>query len=357
VVCVVCLLFGGKRKCGVFSRIIEVAMEGFGFDSSHESPLTISQEEFERLLDSNFNIDGSEEFFHEMSQEMAAPVQVQSSRCSLPATTDWPGDYGFNVTFGQTDAADIKNIHWIYRKGERKLYINKDVPCPVNFSVSVPLLLPGALVRAMAVYTTPQHANESVRRCITHSMEEIEAHVFEAEHLIRSECPGAMYHQQENTKRHSVTVPFENPPAGQCFSTYIYKFACRSSCAGGPNRRPLTLVFTLEQNNVVIGRCSIHLRICANPARDSGATTTKKEPLAKKIKVDCQQQVSVPKRKMEEKESFTVETSDSECHKFLLHARNMHRMNRKMRNIPIEAVYWLASIMSSSEDDFSSVEQ
>lgn len=39
-------------------------------------------------------------------------------------------------------------------------------------------------------------------------------------------------------------------PAGQMYSTYIYKFACFGSCAGGPNRRPLMLIFTLESGYV-----------------------------------------------------------------------------------------------------------
>ncbi|GFT98875.1 tumor protein p73 [Trichonephila clavipes] len=109
--------------------------------------------------------------------------------------------------------------------------------------------------------------------------------VFEAEHLIRSESSFASYQTDSGSGRHSVIVPFENPPAGQEFSTYIFKFSCFSSCAGGPNRRLLTLIFTLELGDIVLGRQSLELKICANPRRDREiAEKRKPEPSASKFK-------------------------------------------------------------------------
>ena len=43
---------------------------------------------------------------------------------------------------------------------------------------------------------------------------------------------------------------------------------CLGSCVGGPNRRPIHIVFTLELENVVLGRRAIEVRICACPGRD-----------------------------------------------------------------------------------------
>ncbi|GFT16952.1 hypothetical protein NPIL_18471 [Nephila pilipes] len=70
----------------------------------------------------------------------------------------------------------------------------------------------GCAVRAMVVYTAPEHNSQVVTRCLNHSRPEIEQGVFEAEHLIRSESSLATYHNDIETQRHSIVVPFENPP-------------------------------------------------------------------------------------------------------------------------------------------------
>jgi len=49
----------------------------------------------------------------------------------------------------------------------------------------------------------------------------------------------------------------------------VYQFTCFSSCAGGLNRRPFQVVFTLEDDaGRVLGRSAMEMRICACPGRD-----------------------------------------------------------------------------------------
>ena len=73
------------------------------------------------------------------------------------------------------------------------------------------------------------------------------------------------------TLRQSVIIPHEQPQAGAEWVTNLYQFMCFSSCVGGLNRRPIQVIFTLEHDNIVLGRQAVEVRICACPGRDRRA--------------------------------------------------------------------------------------
>jgi len=54
---------------------------------------------------------------------------------------------------------------------------------------------------------------------------------------------------------------------------------CLGSCVGGPNRRPLQIVLTLEKDGTVLGRRAVEVRICACPGRDRKADERATQPL------------------------------------------------------------------------------
>jgi len=56
--------------------------------------------------------------------------------------------------------------------------------------------------------------------------------------------------------------------AGTEWVTNLFQFMCFSSCVGGLTRRPIQVIFTLEQSGIVLGRQAVEIRICACPGRD-----------------------------------------------------------------------------------------
>ena len=50
--------------------------------------------------------------------------------------------------------------------------------------------------------------------------------------------------------------------------TEMFAFMCFSSCASGPSRRPVEVIFTLEKDGETLGRRVIEIRVCVCPGRD-----------------------------------------------------------------------------------------
>ena len=82
----------------------------------------------------------------------------------------------------------------------------------------------------------------------------------------------ATYETDPKSKRLSVLVPFEKPQGGTHYCGHLFEFMCLNSDVGGINRKPVKLIFTLEQEDgeglTVIGRYVIGLRTCSCPKRD-----------------------------------------------------------------------------------------
>lgn len=186
---------------------------------------------------------------------------------SLIATTNWPGQYGFNIHFDDPKQQPSKGANWLYSSRQDKLYVKKDVPCPIKFETNQHIA-PGASIKVMAVFDDARYASDIVQRCYNHYSVDTEKGIPFAKHLIKCECQQACYEEDSESNRLSVSVQYENPQSGEMYSTYIFKFTCLGSCSGGINRRPIKVVFTLEHGGVTIGRRTLDVRICACPRRD-----------------------------------------------------------------------------------------
>ena len=89
----------------------------------------------------------------------------------------------------------------------------------------------------------------------------------------------SMYCEDTVSGRLSVVLPLlqfeqEQPSSSRpsFFSTCLVKFMCLGSDVGGPNRRPMQIIFTLEDKHCsVLGRDVVNLKVCCCPRRDKAS--------------------------------------------------------------------------------------
>ncbi|XP_051983435.1 cellular tumor antigen p53-like [Xyrauchen texanus] len=201
--------------------------------------------------------------------EEAPVVENQPPSANVvPTTTDYPGEYGFQLCFNQSSMT--KSATSTYSPMLNKLYCQLAKTCPVDVLVGREPP-PGALLRLTVIYKKSEHVSEVVIRCPHHqSIAENNEGVSHRRHLVRVEgSQRAQYHEDLHTRRHSVTLPYESPQLGSVGTTILLNYMCNTSCMGGMSRRPILTIMTLETyDGQVLGRQCFEVRVCACPGRD-----------------------------------------------------------------------------------------
>ena len=92
---------------------------------------------------------------------------VVSRLPTIPSTTEYPGDMGFQISFGPLTESASKSATWTYSDVCKKLYVNLASFCPIKFKTN--MSPPHATVlRAVAVFKGSTNLHDVVKRCPNH---------------------------------------------------------------------------------------------------------------------------------------------------------------------------------------------
>jgi len=205
---------------------------------------------------------------------MAYPMAHQSAQAplqALPETSPFPGEYGFELSFGPPTPGATKSIDYTYSHVLKKLYVQRAAHCPFKFK-SERHPPDGSYIKVLPVYKGTHVLSEPVKRCSNHAVSEEETGNLEMSqqryHFVRSDNASAKYEALESGRLY-VTFPFLGPQVGAEFQTELLSFQCFNSCGNSAHaKRRIDVIFTLEHQNVVLGRQVIEVRVCACPGRD-----------------------------------------------------------------------------------------
>lgn len=257
------------------------------------------------------------------------PPSSGAASQSLPSNVNYAGDYEFQIYLGQPTPTAAKSVSWTYSNSLKKLFVDKDKPCPIQFKTTK-APPPNSYIRAMPIFKKPEHIQAVVKRCPNHAscaQTETGAPDPTAYHLIMSSDPSSQYVEDSGTNRLSVLVPYNMPQVGTEYSQYLYTFKCFLSCVGGLNRRQIQVVFTLENNGQILGRQVIDVRVCACPGRDrkgeekQASEKQSKKPSKRGSKVTSSFEVTTiggKKRKTEDEQIYTIFVKGKEKYDLLM---------------------------------------
>ena len=201
----------------------------------------------------------------------SASLDTRSPTCRNVNTIKFPGCFGFGVIFViSTRNSRTRNTEFSLELNKLFIDMDKWIELRIVFSNDPPQDL---FIRALPIFAEATDIHIPVKRCPNHAREDHPSNQgFPSSlHLIRVDSSDAIYYEDLESGRLSVLVPLDphrgGPQSSSC--PLLMKFMCLGSDVGGINRRPLQVVFTLEDRETkVLGRDLVNVRICCCPKRD-----------------------------------------------------------------------------------------
>ncbi|CAB3256848.1 unnamed protein product [Arctia plantaginis] len=215
------------------------------------------------------------------SEEVILKVEVNDNNNDLsrytgetkrgpPNSNNFTDKANFHVV---VNSSDVQKKKFLYSYKLNRIYV--DVNC--NFSLSfnwdnnhVPAHM---FIRSTVVFSEAEQSEKRVERCLQHLHESsgLPGHI--SKNVLHSArdvgTQGVYYCGDANVRDSWFSVVVYHNKTNEEPCTHAYKFTCKSSCPSGINRRPIAIIFTLEDvNGHVYGRQTVGAKVCACLRRD-----------------------------------------------------------------------------------------
>lgn len=179
--------------------------------------------------------------------------------------------FNFNVDLnGETSGKSS----WMFSSRLNKVYVKMGQACTFNISYQA-LTGHELYVRAMMVCSAPEDMHQPVFRCENHRCSDssnLKLPDVVKTHVMRCFNPSAQYVGTEQgvafKDRLAVIIPLGSTVKDQASLNVSLEFVCQNSCRI-INRRATAIIFTLEDaQGQILGKKSLHLKVCSCPKRD-----------------------------------------------------------------------------------------
>lgn len=207
----------------------------------------------------------------------AAAAQLALEHLNRAPTLDEVHDPAFNFNVDLNGESSGKSS-WMFSSRLNKVFVKMGQPCTFNVSYLVPGtgFPPQMQVRAMLVCSALEDMYQPIYRCENHrgndrSNPNLSKDVIA--HVMRCFNPSVRYVGTEQgvafKDRLAVVVPLDTNAVDQVVTSNVsLEFVCQNSCRI-INRRPTAIIFTLEDGHgQILGKKSLHLKVCSCPKRD-----------------------------------------------------------------------------------------
>lgn len=205
--------------------------------------------------------------------ENSMPIEPAHFSCN-PDLVEVKSEYEFEVGVPPEDNNSIVyNQSKLFIKMNSKMIINvmyRDIAVD-QFQQPQQLFL-----RAMIIFSKRGEMHMPVKRCANHRINSNDSPAAMAS-IVKINDPKTQYFGFEDGEtfkdRLSARVPLTNMQIneeGRITRAIGIEFGCQNSCSSGINRRPTSLVFTLEDGfGNLLGKAAIEFKVCSCPKRDA----------------------------------------------------------------------------------------